>query len=199
MLSLEQEILAHFQQNTIAFHQHVVGETRFARLDFGFGDRAQKRYFSFDAKEKRQRYNLANWPKIGVPEKYLFILDDLAARKILAFAPNAGLVIRDNLTRRYYLLSVVDLFLMPKVRVNRPISSGETTLVKGKWLIDLRNGQACDTLAAVFARITAYLDQREALFSKELACYGVYEGESIAAGGILRQAEHWQRDIRDTR
>lgn len=198
MLSLEQEILDHFRRHSISFHQHVNDETRFVRLDFGFGDIGQKRYFSFDAKEKRQRYNLNNWRGAGIGEEHLFIIDDLAARRVLAFAPNAGLVIRDNLRQLYFLFTVVDLFLMPKVRVNRRLDLNPP-LLKGKWLIDLRNGQPCPDLAAVFARIGAYLDQRETIFSKELACFGAYVGETISAGGVARQPRHWERDIRETR
>lgn len=198
MLSLEQELLAHFRQHGIPFHQHVEGATRFMRLDFGFGDIGQKRYFSFDAKEKRQRYNLNNWPGAGIAEEHLFIIDDLAARRVLAFAPNAGLVIRDNLRRLYFLFTVVDLFLMPKLRVNRRLDLNPP-LLKGKWLIDLRNGQSCPDLATVFTRIGAYLDQRETIFSQELACFGAYVGETIASGGVARQPQHWQRDISETR
>lgn len=198
MLSLEQELLTHFRQHGIAFHQHVSGETRFVRLDFGFGDSGQKRYFSFDAKEKRQRYNLRNWPNAGIDEEHLFIIDDLAARRVLAFAPNSGLLIRDNGRGLYFLFTVVDLFLMPKLRVNRRLDLNPP-LLKGKWLIDLRNGQSCPDLAAVFARIEAYLDQRETIFSKELACFGAYVGETISAGGVARQPQHWERDIRETR
>lgn len=198
MPSLEQEILNHFQQHGIPFHQHVGDETRFERLDFGFGDSGRKRYFSFDAKEKRQHYNLKNWPDAGIGEEHLFIIDDLAARRVLVFAPNAGLVIRDNLRRLYFLFTVVDLFLMPKVRVNRQLGVNPP-LLKGKWLIDLRNGQHYPDLAAVFAGIAAYLDQRELIFSKELACFGAYVGETITAGGVTRQPQHWERDIRETR
>lgn len=198
MPSLEQEIKTYFTANGIPFHDHSFDEQRFQRLDFGFGDRSEKRYFSFDAKEKRRRYNLSNWPDVGIPEQALFIIDDLAARKILMFAPNSGLIIRDNTTRRYYLFTVVDLYLMPKVRVNRPIQQRQQAL-KGKWLIDLRNGRRFSTLAEVFEAIDAYLDQREAIFGKELACFGEYVGEDIAQGGITRRPEHWQTDVKATR
>lgn len=105
-------------------------------------------------------------------------------------------MIRDNLRPAYYLFTVVDLFLMPKLRANRPI--GED-LVKGKWLIDLRNGPSFPILADVFAGIAAYLDDREAIFSQMLGCYGAYVGEEIDAGGIRRRAEHWRVDVEETR
>lgn len=197
MISLEEEIRRYFRNNDIAYGDHSRSGDKFHRPDFGFGDMNEKQYFAFDAKEKRQHYNLDNWPDAGVPEAHLFIIDDLAARKILAFAPNSGLVIRDNLRSDYYLFTVVDLFLMPKLRVNRPIRNRRDAL-KGKWLIDLRNGQRCSTLPEVFAQISTYLDRRGDIFAKELACFGEYEGETIAQGGIVRRPEHWDVDVRET-
>lgn len=197
-ISLEEEVRRYFRRHKIPYADHSRGEDRFNRLDFAFGALAEKRYFSFDAKEKRQRYRLEQWPETGIAEQDLLILDDLAARKVLAFAPNAGLVVRDNLSGpAYYFFTVVDLYLMPKLRVNRRI--GEQALLKGKWLIDLRNGQRCSDIEDVFPLIEAYLEQREAIFSKTLACFGDYVGEMIGEGGIQRRAGHWRVDVRETR
>ena len=198
MISLEQEILDFFRQQGIAFHQHVQGDQRFVRLDFGFGDLAAHRYFSFDAKEKRQRYALSNWPKTDIPEEHLFILDDLAARKVLAFAPNSGLVVRDNGRGHYFLFTVVDLYLMPKQRLNRTIEKDVRSL-KGKWLVDLRNGQVGASMADIFASINTYLDTRPAIFQDNHACYGSYVGETVGTGGITRRPEHWDKDVSETR
>lgn len=195
MLPFEQEIKAYFRQHQIAFSDH---SESFARLDFCFGDSESKRQFHFDAKEKRQHYNLRNWPALNIPEEHLFILDDLAARKILAYAPNSGLVVRDNMHGRYFFFAVVDLYLMPKQRVNRTLKKKVETS-KGKWLIDLRNGQQFDTLPDLFAGIDQYLDQREAIFLHTLACYGNYIGEEISRGGIDRVPHHWQIDVEETR
>jgi hypothetical protein len=197
-LSLEQEIKNHFTRRSIPFHDHSSDDRRFLWLDFGFGDPAQKRYFRFDAKEKRRRYNPKNWPDAGIPEEHLFIIDDLAARKILAIAPNSGMLVRVNAQRWYYLFTVVDLFLMPKMRVNRPIHQHQEGL-KGKWLVDLRNGQRFDALPPVFDAIESYLDKRKTIFGKQLQCYGDYVGENIGQGGVLRQPQHWVEDVRETR
>lgn len=194
--SLEEEIRRYFRSRGISYADHARGPDRFARLDFSFGTRAEKRLFTFDAKEKRQRYQPGHWPENAIPEEHLFILDDLAARKVLAFAPNSGLLVRDNLRPAYYLFTIVDLFLMPKQRANRPIGK---TLVKGKWMIDLRNGQRFATLEEAFTGIAAYLDARESIFSQVLACYGAYVGEEIDAGGVVRQARHWRVDVQQTR
>ncbi len=88
MQSFEQEIKAYFVQNQIQYEDNSKSLTKF---DFSFGDREKKTYFSFDVKEKRQHYNIKNWQEFEIPEPYLFIIDDLAAQKILAFAPNSGL------------------------------------------------------------------------------------------------------------
>ncbi len=88
----------------------------------------------------------------------------------------------------YYFYSVVDLFLMPKQRVNRTIRSqrkstgtDEAEELKGKWLIDLRNGHASPDLRGAFVHIKHYLDEREAIFHEILACHGDFVGEEMAA------------------
>jgi len=115
--SLEQEIRTLLQQRRLEYDDH---SGSFTQLDFGFGDGFANRYFAFDVKGKRQPYNLGNW-KTAIPEVHFFILDYLACRKILLHAPNAGLLVRDTPQKRYLFFTVVDLFLMPKTRVNRAI------------------------------------------------------------------------------
>ena len=106
--SLEQEIKDFFAQHKVDYDDR---SRSFTRLDFGYGDEFTNRYVAFDAKEKRQRYNPHNWPT-AIPEEHLFIIDDLAARKILLHAPNAGLLVRDTSqeTPAYYFYSVAYLF-----------------------------------------------------------------------------------------
>lgn len=192
--SFEQELKQYFRHRQIGFDDH---SGSFRKLDFGFGDRESKRYFSFDVKEKRQRYATRNWPT-EIPEEHLFIIDDLAARKVLAYAPNSGIIIRDNIRGKYFLFSVVDLYLMPKQRVNREIRKTVSS-VKGKWMTDLRNGHAYDSLAEVFTGIEAYLNTREDIFLNILECYGEYAGEEIPRGGIVRRPAHWTVDVKETR
>lgn len=192
--SLEQEIRILFQQRGVAYDDH---SDSFTRLDFGFGERAAKRYFVFDAKEKRQPYAQRNW-QTEIPEAHLFILDDLACRKILLYAPNAGLLVRDTPQQRYLFFSVVDLFLIPKNRVNRAIRRTQPEQ-KGKWLIDLRNGRHLSRLDELFEAIDDYLDRRKAIFHQIHECYGDYVGEEIGSGGIERKPEHWDTDFGATR
>jgi len=193
-LSLEQEIRTLFQQRRVNYVDH---SDSFTQLDFGFGDRSAMRYFAFDAKEKRQPYDLRNW-QTAIPEAHFFILDDLACRKILLHAPNAGLLVRDTPQQRYLFFTVVDLFLMPKVRVNRPIHRAQREF-KGKWLIDLRNGRSLARLDELLAAIDDYLDRRRAIFYETRECYGEYVGEEIGRGGIERRPEHWDTDFGATR
>ncbi len=192
--SFEQEIRCYFKEKDIDFDDR---SRSFTQLDFGFGNPFCNRYFVFDAKEKRQPYNPHNWPT-DIPEEHLFIIDDLACRKILLHAPNAGLVIRDIPGRRYVFFSVVDLFLMPKQRVNRPIRKHQNAL-KGKWLIDLRGGSQHTDLDGLFAAIEAYLDAREEIFHRRLACFGTYPGEHIVQAGVTRRPNHWSQDFNATR
>lgn len=194
MLSLEQEIKAYLNKHSIRFDE---GCDEFDRLDFTIYSE-QRGNFHFDAKEKRQPMQMANWPDVGIPEEFLFILDDLAARKTLMKAPRSGIVIRDNMQEKYFFLSVVDLTLMPRVRVNRPIERNLPAL-KGKWLIDLRNCQSCAGLLEVFKKIADYVDAFPDIFQNTLECYGSYIGEKIGSGGIIRRPEHWKQDVSSTR
>lgn len=195
MPSFEAEIRQYLSSRQVAFEDHC---TSLRLLDFRFREPQTQIQFSFDAKEKRQHYNLKNWPQANIPEAYLFIIDDLAARKILAFAPNSGLAVRDNLHRSYYFFSVVDLYLMPKMRVNRTIRRAVETQ-KGKWLIDLRHGQRCGNLPELFQAIKSFLANRQAIFGEILECYGYYPGEEVSHGGIPRRPGHWDVDIKGTR
>ncbi|HEX9974184.1 MAG TPA: hypothetical protein VGD14_19095 [bacterium] len=195
MPSLESEFKLYFKQHQIPYEDH---SSSLKKLDFSFGDPKAKTYFCFDVKEKRQHYTKQNWQQVDIPEQYLFILDDLSARKILAYAPNSGLVIRDNVHQKYYFFTVVDLYLMPKKRVNRVIKKQVETQ-KGKWLIDLRNGRTCTNLLEIFEAIESYLKDRENIFLHTLDCYGKYFGEEIGQGGIPRKPAHWEVDVKETR
>lgn len=178
--------------------QYRDNSSSFKRLDFSIQVN-EKIIFYFDAKEKRQHYNLRNW---NIPskeaEEHTFIIDDLAARKILAYAPYSGMIVRDNLRGGYYFFSVLDLFLMPKKRVNRPIKK-EKQALKGKWIIDLRNGSRCESMEDCWQCILKYIEKREDLFLNILECYGNYTGEQIDQSGELRRPEHWDTDVKETR
>ena len=49
------------------------------------------------------------------------------------------------------------------------------------------------------ARVNTYLDQHDAIFFKQLACYGHYAGEEVHDQGTIRRPGHWEIDISATR
>ncbi len=194
MLSFEQEIKKFLGEKKLAFQDN---SSSFKRLDFTV-HLDEKWKFHFDAKEKRQPYNLKNWQLTAAQEPHTFIMDDLAARKILAYSPYSGMVVRDNRLGGYYFFSVVDLFLLPKTRVNRPIFKEKKGL-KGKWLIDLRHGLKCNSMEQVLSLFQKYIEKREDIFINILECYGDYEGEQIGQRGEIRKKEYWDIDVKETR
>ena len=192
-VAFEQELRTYLQQAGRPF----TDETRaFYELDFTLLLSTGAR-FHLEAKEKRQPYNMAAWPTFA-PERELFILDDLTVRKCLAFAPRAGVVVKDGVARRYLFFSVLDLALMPRQRVNRRIERNAPDL-KGKWLIDLRNGQVARDVAGLLALVDNYLAGLHAALYLEHACYGRYVGENVGEGGTTRRPGHWEKDVRNAR
>ncbi len=194
MQSFEQEIKAFLQSKKLEYKDN---SSSFKRLDFSV--RLDETWtFHFDAKEKRQQYNLFNWKLTAEQEPHTFIIDDLAARKILAFGPYSGMVVRDNLLGGYFFFSVLDLFLMPKTRVNRPIEKNAKAM-KGKWVIDLRSGKKCASMDEVLQIFHHYIAKREDLFLNILDCFGNYQGEDIGERGEVRRPEYWETDVKATR
>lgn len=192
--SFEQEIKTYLVQKGIKFAD---GSSSYNQLDFTLCDKNGQAAFHFDVKEKRQEYNLANWPKFAsAPD--LFILDDLAVRKCLAYAPKSGILIRDNLREAYVFFSVIDLALMPKKRVNRPINRNQPGS-KGKWLINLRNGKESQSIDDAISGIYSFLQDLPSVLFQTLECYGSYVDETIDRGGIVRRSSFWDTDVKSTR
>ena len=188
MESFEQEVRHYLTLKAIRFEDRT--ESHHA-LDFAL---LESNVF-FDVKEKKQRFTMGHWPGTVIPERYFFILDDLAARKILLNAPRSFLMIR-NCTEMpsYYVFSVVDLLCIPKVRVRRTIER-HNTVAKGKWYIDLRHGKHWTTLAQAFEYMMTYPDRFPLIFDVHLDCWGTYEGENILSAGIPRKPHHWSKDL----
>lgn len=150
----------------------------------------------FDAKEKKQHINLDNWRDSSVPEEHFFILDDLAARKILLKAPRSFLLIRDNVTGpAYYVFSIVDLLCMPKRRVRRRLDTGKE-IFKGKWYIDLRYGRKTSSLNDGYASMMNYTELFPNVFQDHIDCWGSYEGENIITTGTPRKHRYWDIDLK---
>ncbi|MCC6298291.1 MAG: hypothetical protein IT314_03260 [Anaerolineales bacterium] len=192
--SFEQEIKQYFAKEGIKFED---ASASYKRLDFTIFDKHNQPSFHLDVKEKRQKYNLKNWAAFA-PEPDLFVLDDLTVRKCLAHAPNSGVLIRDNLREKYFFLSILDLALMPRLRVNRPINRNHLE-VKGKWLINLCNAKSAASLERAVYLIRYYLRDMDEYLFDTLACYGAYVDETIETGGNVRKAKYWDKDVKATR
>jgi len=135
---------------------------------------------ALELKEKRQSFR-PRWSELaGLPETELLVLDEVSARKLLARAPRAFLLFHDMTRpeRPYVLFTVVDLFCMPKVRVQRAIALNDRRM-KAKWLLDRRHGQAFADLKPVFAAMATYLDRRMIDDLRMLEPHGPFVGETV--------------------
>jgi hypothetical protein len=192
-LPFEKELRDFLQQK----NAHFIDQTRgFYDADFALmlSDGAR---FALEVKEKRQSYTVQAWPQ-GVPETHMFILDDLTVRKCLGFAPRAGIAVKDFVGKRFVFFSVIDLALMPRVRVNRRIERNKPDL-KGKWVIDLRHGKHAATLDDLLGHVQSYLASLHSILYEIHPCYGNYAGEAVGEGGITRRPDHWEQDVRNSR
>jgi len=193
LLALEKEVRNFLSMKGVDYQDK---STSFKHPDFTILLNGEA-YFYLEVKEKRQKYNMNNWPEF-CKEADLFILDDLTVRKCLAYSPRSGILIRDNLRNLYVFLSVVDLALMPRMRVNRRICRQIPTL-KGKWLINLNNGVKAESIEDIFSAIRQYVDASDSILFEMIECYGQYEGEDIGRGGITRKPAYWDIDVGSTR
>lgn len=148
-----------------------------------------------DAKEKRRRFSIKNWPETSIPQEHLFIIDDLAVRKLLLHAPGSFFLIRDSSTgpAHYHVYSIVDLLCMPKQRCRRPIERTMPTF-KGKWLVDLRHASSFNEMGKAIDYIIGYRKKFDRIFEHHLDCWGRYYSEKLSTGGITREPRHWRED-----
>ena len=191
--SLEQEVKSFLTQKGAFYRDN---SSSFKQPDFTLMLN-NKPYFFLEVKEKRQKYNMDNWPKF-TNESDMFIIDDLTIRKCLSYSPKSGILVRDNLSRKYFFFSVIDLALMPRRRLNRPIRRAVSGL-KGKWLISLNCGNLSNSIEDSFSAIRRYIDGIDHILFEVLECYGNYENEEIGLGGIIRKPSHWDIDVESTR
>jgi hypothetical protein len=190
--SFQQEIRDLLIKSHIRFEDH---SESYKELDFVINFSGA--IFHLDVKEKIQKYQMDNWPKI-MPESEMFILDDLSVRKCLAYAPNSGILIRDNLKNGYYFFSVVDLALMPRTRVNRQINKNQQGQ-KGKWIINLRNGISFSSSEDAFDYLNKFISEMDIVLFNALGCYGNYVNEKVNQAGIPRRSAHWDVDVKLTK
>ena len=188
MESFEREIKEYLKKKTISFEDNTGSHDT---LDFTLSVYD----VHFDAKEKKQHFNVSNWQGASIPEEYFFILDDLAARKILLKSPRSFLVIRDNMTGpAYYVFSIIDLLCLPKHRVKRRLEKSVVAF-KGKWYIDLRHAASFATLESVIEYMIEYPTHFKQIFNEHIDCWGEYAGEDIQIAGTVRRSHHWKKDL----
>jgi hypothetical protein len=135
---------------------------------------------ALELKEKRQPYR-SRWAEAaGVPEPELFVLDEVAVRKLLAWAPRAVLLFWDETqpARPYALYTIIDLLCVPKVRVQRPIALNSPRL-KAKWLLDRRHGRLLPDLNSAFTAIASYVDRELWDDLRRLETHGNFVGERV--------------------
>jgi hypothetical protein len=187
--SFEHEIKNFFTKYNLRF---IDGTNSLDELDFALPDFN----IHFDVKEKKQHFTMSNWKEANIPEEHFFILDDLAARKVLLKAPHSFVLIRDSVkTPVFYVYSIVDLLCIPKKRVRRALEKN-TRSFKGKWLLDFRHAEKFETLEQAVKYMVNYPKQFKKIFKEEIDCWGTYEGEQIQTAGITRKPKHWDEDLK---
>ena len=175
-----------------ARHEDFVDQTAsHTAIDFHLPRRA----ICIDVKEKRQKFSTRNWAGALPPQEHLFIVDDLAVRKLLLHAPDSFCLIRDSSARSvmHYVYSIVDFLCIPKQRSRRPIERSVRAL-KGKWLVDLRDAAAFEKLGEALDYILRYPRKRKEIFERHIDCWGKYHTEVILTAGATRTAHYWKED-----
>ena len=187
---LEQEIKSYLTLRNEPFSDFSASHTA---LDFFL----PRHNIHIDAKEKRQRFAMKNWKEARMPQEHLFIIDDLSVRKLLLHAPNSFTLIKDSSVTpaMYFVYSIVDFLCIPKIRCRRPI---RRTIVafKGKWIIDLRDASAFETLEDAITYTTSYKKKHPAIFEGQIDCWGKYPSERVSKSGSMRTARFWDIDAK---
>jgi len=184
----EQEVKSFLTSHNIPFEDGTKSKTA---LDFFL----PRRKIYFDVKEKAQPFSMKNWHEASTAQETFFIMDDLAARKLLLHAPLSFCLIKDSSISptMYYIYSITDLLCIPKKRVKRPIEK-TVKAFKGKWLLDLRDAAAFDELPDAINYILSYEKKFSLIFSEHIDCWGKYPSEVIKTSGRTRTAGYWTKD-----
>lgn len=122
-----------------------------------------ERMCELELKAKRRPYQGWSALRPEVAPADLFILDELALRRIVDAGRYGFLLVRDIPGRRWALWSTAELVLATKVRAGRHLATGAGH-TKGKLLIDLSSAAAVsDTVAAALstlATLVGVIDRR---------------------------------------
>lgn len=196
MKSFEQECREYLSRHS---HHYYDNCDSGHRLDFSFtSEETQGKWFKLEVKEKRQHTKIMAWPRVDIQEEYIFILDDLSARKIFFSGPYSGLAVRDNLNGRYYFVDAMTLYMMPRRRVNRMVNP-EKNVIKGKWMLDLRNMDQYAGVNAIIRRGVSDFFNAIRQMKNSPECWGNFHGETVGYGGEPRTQEQKDYDLKHTR
>jgi hypothetical protein len=95
-----------------------------------------ERLCEIELKAKHQPYHAWGHLRPDTAERDLFILDELALRKLVDAGRYAFLLVHDQPQQRWLVWSTMELVLASKVRVNRRLATGVDRL-KAKILLDV--------------------------------------------------------------
>ena len=157
-------------EHAITSHEELsllrASTTSFDRLDFQLLAPGE-RLVEIEVKAKMQPLS-AGWRALrhDVDPADLFVLDELALRKIVDAGRYAFLLVRDIPRARWALWSSGDLLVASRVRHARRIDKGSRPMFKGKLLFDLSEaGFQSLSLSDALAALCATVGQLEALWS----------------------------------
>ena len=122
-------------------HLDSVSTQAFDRLDFQLTSLGG-RPLELELKAKAQPLGLY-WRRLrpDVPARDLFVLDELAMRRIVEVGRHAFLLVRDVPASRWILWSTGDLLVASSVRASRELRKTEQSTLKGKLVLDF--SEAC--------------------------------------------------------
>ncbi|MCP4957704.1 MAG: hypothetical protein GY925_00390 [Actinomycetia bacterium] len=156
---LEQQVAGEFEANP-AVRLLETNTNRYDRLDYSVATTSVTAA-GVELKAKWQPYRGWGHHRPDVDQADLFILDELALRRIVTDGTNSHLLIYDHPMRRWVIFGVADLILAPKARIARQLQ-GRRPTTKGKVLIDLRDGlQAGQDLPTVITRLGAAINDTD--------------------------------------
>ena len=113
-----------------------------------------ERLCELELKTKRQPYRGWAYLRPELAEADVFILDELALRRVVDAGRYAFLLVRDMPGQRWALWSTAELVLASKVRVSRKLATPGVS--KGKLLVDL--GGAAALVPSLPAALSALAD-----------------------------------------
>lgn len=143
----------------------------------------------------KNKYNIDNWVGFFTKEQepFKFILDDTAYRRCMVSGGNEMLLIQ-NVNYDFVVFSIFDLAYSIKKRGNRELENKDKekpAWLKGKCIIDMRNGRHFKTLSGAIDYTCKFVQPSNiARILNINSCYERYNGESINLCGILRTQEN---------